>query len=107
MKEPRGKELINRYRWNYKISADAILTEAMILAHWDLEKRLTRELLISTPANRWEVFERCYSTLYTELNWLNMYIEPGPRTLPAERYANWLGDRWATEKDLRDRLRQG
>ena len=71
MKEPRGQELIECYKKNYNMSVDAEVTEEMILRHWELEKRLARELLESNPENRWEVFERCYSTLYGELEWLN------------------------------------
>lgn len=89
MTEPRGQELINRYRWNYGIPKDAKLTEEMILAHWALEQRLTRELLESTPENRWETFEHCYTTLYGELDWLNR-LTGGTDTTPAEvRYRHW------------------
>ncbi|MEQ1742870.1 MAG: class I SAM-dependent methyltransferase [Candidatus Nitrotoga sp.] len=89
MTEPRGQELINRYRWNYGIAKDAELTEKMILAHWTLEQRLTRELLESTPENRWETFERCYTTLYGELEWLNRLTGGTDTTSPAERYQHW------------------
>lgn len=89
--EPRGKELIERYKKNYNISEASELTGDMILAHWELEKRLTRELLKSDTQNRWEVFERCYSTLYKELEWLNRLIDSNSKTLspPAQRYKNW------------------
>ncbi len=89
MTEPRGQELINRYRWNYGIAKDAELTEEMILAHWTLEQRLTRELLESKPENRWETFERCYTTLYGELEWLNRLTGGTNTTPPAERYQHW------------------
>ena len=69
--EPRGRELIDRYRENYHISRDAVLTEEMILRHWQIEKELTRALLESRPENRWETFEECYTRLYRELDWLN------------------------------------
>jgi SAM-dependent methyltransferase len=71
LKEPTGDELVARYRATYGIPAGVTVTEAMIRRHWDLERRLTRELLLSTPADRWAVFERCYTTLYRELPWLN------------------------------------
>ena len=71
MAEPRGQELISRYKLNYGMSDDAPITEDMILCHWDLEKRLRQSLLASTPENRWEVFETCYEQLYTNLPWLN------------------------------------
>ncbi len=77
IEEPRGQELIDRYKRNYNIPTDAEITEEMILVHWELEKRLTKELLESTPENRWDVFERCYGTLYSELWWLNKFIGAG------------------------------
>ncbi len=89
MKEPRGQELINRYRWNYNIPRTAEVTEEMILAHWDLETRLTRELLNSTPESRWDTFEKCYTTLYTKLEWLNRYIGANTATPPAQKYRDW------------------
>ena len=90
MTEPRGQELINRYRWNYAIPKDALLTEEMILAHWTLEQRLTRELLESTPENRWETFERCYTTLYGELEWLNRLTGGTNTPSPKERHQHWV-----------------
>jgi hypothetical protein len=36
MKEPRGKQLIKRYKENYGIPAQADITEEMILKHWEL-----------------------------------------------------------------------
>ena len=90
MKEPRGQELIDRYKKNYNIPVDANITEDMILAHWELEKRLTKELLACNPENRWEVFERCYSTLYGELWWLNQFIDTGSTISPSQRYKDWV-----------------
>jgi 2-polyprenyl-3-methyl-5-hydroxy-6-metoxy-1,4-benzoquinol methylase len=90
IEEPRGQELINRYKKNYKIPTDAEVTEEMILAHWELEKRLTKELLASNPENRWEIFEHCYSTLYSELWWLNQFIGIGSTISPSQRYKNWV-----------------
>lgn len=86
--EPRGIELINRYKRNYGIPAQAEITEEMILAHWKLEKKLTKELLESQSENRWEVFEKAYTTLYTKLQWLNLLSEE--TTPPEKKYANWL-----------------
>ena len=68
--EPRGEELVHRYKENYGISDDEVVTEAMILQHWTLEKRLRNDLLTSTPENRWEVFEKAYDELYSEIAWL-------------------------------------
>lgn len=88
--EPRGHELISRYKANYGIPEDYIVTEEMILRHWQLEKRLRTELLNSTLDNRWEVFERCHSGLYGELDWLAQ-LEYADRGGPASVvYANWL-----------------
>ena len=85
MREPRGQELINRYKKNYNLPTDVNITEEMILAHWELEKRLTKELLASNPENRWEIFEHCYSTLYSELWWLNRF-GGADRTLPLRNF---------------------
>lgn len=87
--EPRGQELINRYRWNYGLPMDVHLTEDMILKHWDLEKKLTKQLLESTANNRWEVFEYCYTTLYSELEWLNKYIDKNRKVSPKILYKDW------------------
>jgi cyclopropane fatty-acyl-phospholipid synthase-like methyltransferase len=90
MMEPRGQKLIDRYKRNYHIPTDAKVTEEMILAHWELEKRLTKELLQSNSENRWEVFERCYTTLYDELWWLNQFTGTGSTISPSQRYKNWI-----------------
>lgn len=90
MMEPRGQKLIDRYKRNYHIPTDAKVTEEMILAHWELKKRLTKELLQSNSENRWEVFERCYTTLYGELWWLNQFISTGSTISPSQRYKNWV-----------------
>jgi len=71
--EPRGNELIARYKATYFIPAEAPITEQMILFHWRLEKQLTRDLLCSTPQNRWETFDRSYTRLYSELEWMNRF----------------------------------
>jgi SAM-dependent methyltransferase len=62
----------------------------MILADWTLEQRLTRELLESTPENRWATFERCYTTLYGEPEWLNRLTGGTDTTPAAERYRHWV-----------------
>jgi 2-polyprenyl-3-methyl-5-hydroxy-6-metoxy-1,4-benzoquinol methylase len=85
--EPSGPELVARYRGIYGVPTGAPLTEAMIRRHWDLERRLTRELLDSSPGDRWETFERCYTTLYRELPWLN---EAAPDPVEAAAlYGDW------------------
>lgn len=63
-------DLVARYRRNYGLPT-APLTEEQIRRHLALERRLTAELLASTPATRWETFERCYGELYRELAWLH------------------------------------
>lgn len=87
-REPRGQELTRRYKDNYAIPQDAAVLEDMILAHWRLEQDLTKQLLEATPENRWAVFERCYTTLYAELEWLNR-LTGSAASDPARRYAAW------------------
>jgi SAM-dependent methyltransferase len=74
---------IGRYRRNY--SLDQSIERDHVQKHWELETRLTEELLGSRPEDRWETFERCYSTLYTELPWLNKPSERDPR-----QFRPWL-----------------
>ena len=83
--EPRGNELVARYKAVYSIPAEAAVTEEMILSHWELEKRLTQELLASTPQNRWETFDRNYTRLYTDLAWLNQAEGEARPTAEADR----------------------
>lgn len=91
MKEPRGTELIERYKNNYCIAPEAPISEEMILRHWELEKELTQKLLNSTPENRFEVFEECYSKLYSELQWLNEYVKKNVQNSALEReFQIWL-----------------
>jgi len=91
MKEPRGSELIERYKNNYCIAPDAPISEEMILRHWELEKELTQKLLESTPENRFEVFEECYSKLYSELIWLNEYVKKNiPYSTMDRGFRIWL-----------------
>ncbi len=92
-REPRGEELIRRYKGNYAIADGETVTEEMILAHWELEKALTRELLASAPANRRDTFERCYSRLYAHCEWLNRLTgtrdRVAPAATPAVKYSLW------------------
>jgi hypothetical protein len=87
---PRGSELIRRYKKNYGIPHEADITEAMILHHWELERQLTAELLWSRPENRWDTFDRCYTRLYTELEWLNRYVGKADSVPPAVRFDRWV-----------------
>ncbi|AMK78376.1 hypothetical protein A1342_06015 [Methylomonas methanica] len=88
-KEPRGQELINRYRANYGIPKEVNLTEEDILEHWNLELQLTKQLLESSRDNRWEIFEKSYTTLYTQLEWLNKFIDKRNPTPPNVLYKDW------------------
>jgi SAM-dependent methyltransferase len=84
-----GPELVRRYKANYGMPDRAAITEDMVLHHWALERRLTTELLSSDPARRWSVFERCYSTLYAELPWLNELSGAVPTESAADEAADW------------------
>jgi cyclopropane fatty-acyl-phospholipid synthase-like methyltransferase len=86
--EPRGNELITRYKRNYGFPASAEITEKMVLHHWELEKNLTKDLLESNPENRWDVFEKSYTTLYNNLEWLNKFS--GDSKLSQNNYETWL-----------------
>jgi 2-polyprenyl-3-methyl-5-hydroxy-6-metoxy-1,4-benzoquinol methylase len=88
--EPRGEDLIRCYNANYAFPPGYVITEGMILEHWDLEKRLREELLESTVENRWEVFEKCYSELYGELDWLGRLMHDGTSDSPSILYGNWI-----------------
>jgi hypothetical protein len=44
-KEPRGKELIDRYCRNYNIANTSEITEKMVLGHWTLGWQLTKKFL--------------------------------------------------------------
>jgi SAM-dependent methyltransferase len=93
MNEPRGQELVERYRENYGICKEAAITEEMVLFHWELEQSLTQEILISKPESRWETVERCYTKLYKELEWLNRLIDSNVDTKNLDaKYADWI--RW-------------
>ncbi len=81
MFEPRGSELIQRNKSNYSIPDEADVSVEMILHHWELEKKLTKELLKSNRDNRWEIFDSCYTTLYRNLDWLNAFAKE-PTTEP-------------------------
>jgi SAM-dependent methyltransferase len=86
--EPRGVELITRYKRNYHIPAEVEITEQMILEHWELEKTLTKYLLESNLENRWEVFEQAYTTLYSKLQLQSSFQTDS--TPPVEKYKTWL-----------------
>jgi len=62
----------------------------MVLQHWDLERQLTNELLATIKENRWEIFEKCYTTLYHDLAWLNKLVHGRINISPEIRYKTWV-----------------
>src|SRR5213075_79345 len=62
-------DVVSRYRQTYGLG-DEIGPE-QVEVHRELEERLTRELLASTPESRWQVFSAAYTELYQSLPWLN------------------------------------
>jgi SAM-dependent methyltransferase len=84
-----GPELVRRYKANYGIPDRAAVTEEMVLHHWTLERRLMNELLSSHPGHRWDVFERCYTTLYSELPWLNELNGTASRESRVDEAEDW------------------
>lgn len=88
--EPRGKELLRRYRKNYKIADNYTLTEDMILTHWELEKNLAKTILNSNKENRWEMVSECYTELYEKLAWLNTYVDTKLSISSEEIYTDYL-----------------
>lgn len=87
--EPHRQELVTRYKRMYYIPDEAPITEEMVLDHWELEKRLTKELLASNPENRRDVFERCYTELFDRLKWINEYVETDDGLRQTIRFQNW------------------
>ena len=73
-----------RYRSVYGL--DDHIGYEQVRAHEVLERELTEQLLASTPTTRWEVFERAYTRLYTELPWLNAREAP---LVPDGRIRSW------------------
>jgi SAM-dependent methyltransferase len=81
------QELVLRYRTNYGLSA--AIGAGHVAKHRQIEEELTRKLWNSTPADRWHVFDDCYTTLYKSLPWLNetategrwQKADPWPRLL--------------------------
>jgi SAM-dependent methyltransferase len=76
------QDILLRYRRNYGLSDAINLTH--VNQHRELEAELTKRLWNSTPANRWKVFDDCYTSLYKGLPWLNgsgsekRWEKPGP-----------------------------
>jgi len=89
MKNLTDEQLIKNYKTNYHLANDLLVTKEMIYFHWELEKHLTETLLISTPENRWEVFERCYTSLYSQVPWLNGIQIKESEPDPQIKYRYW------------------
>ena len=68
-------ELVARYKRKFGLAPNYPLSETMVRQHWDLERQLARELLDSRREERWTVFERNYTTLYSECPWLNDAVD--------------------------------
>ena len=90
MPQYNSTELIAEYKRAYSVPDETEITEQMILAHWKLERQLARELLESTPENRWQVFEQCYTRFYSELEWILRLLGHKKANLPSEKYKIWL-----------------
>jgi SAM-dependent methyltransferase len=76
-------DVVSRYRRNYALGDEIGIEHVEV--HRELEGRLTRELLASTPESRWQVFSAAYTELYQSLPWLNASEESSP-----ERLTAWL-----------------
>lgn len=59
---------LRRYRRKFGVE-DA--TPNMVAKHWQVEAGFTRRLKESNEADRWEIFEECYTNLYQLCPWLN------------------------------------
>ncbi|MBP2299104.1 class I SAM-dependent methyltransferase [Azospirillum picis] len=65
------EDVLARYRRKFHLSPACQLDMSMVRHHWDLERRLARELLGTPPEERWTAFEQAYTTLYQSCPWLN------------------------------------
>jgi cyclopropane fatty-acyl-phospholipid synthase-like methyltransferase len=78
-------EILDRYRKVYGLGTE--ITFEHVVFHERLERSLTETLLSSNPDNRWQVFEDAYTTLYTNLPWLNQQVTESAGTSP--RVISW------------------
>ena len=74
----RTERLVKAYKKNYGLQDDSTITEREVMTHWELEKRLTSELLSSSEEERWQTVERAYTTLFEQLPWLNQQNDKAP-----------------------------
>lgn len=63
-------QIVDRYRDNYALSSDIVVTKEMVQKHVDLEFSLKEVLLSSSPEERSDVWAESYDRLYRELPWL-------------------------------------
>lgn len=77
-------DVVSRYRRTYGLGDEIGIEHVEV--HRELEARLTRELLASTPESRWEVFSAAYTELYQSVPWLNTSDE----AKSARLMAAWL-----------------
>jgi SAM-dependent methyltransferase len=104
-------DVVSRYRRNYGLGDEIGIEQ--VQAHEQLEARLTRELLASTPEMRWEVFSAAYTELYESLPWLNASDDSRPawwtaawlKLIPAQSDVIEIGSGRAAL--LRDLVRSG
>lgn len=63
-------EIVQRYRNNYCIPPEILITRLMVQQHVELEYELKEILLNSPPENRSEIWAVSYDKLYRDLPWL-------------------------------------
>jgi 2-polyprenyl-3-methyl-5-hydroxy-6-metoxy-1,4-benzoquinol methylase len=82
-------DVVARYKATYCMPPEAEVSDEQVRRHWELEQQLTRELLGSSPQNRQEVFERCYSELYREIEWTQGLKTHAKETVDAKALRIW------------------
>jgi len=90
MKNDPKQALIERYKKNFYLPKEEEISFDKVMYHWELEKSLTKELLNSTPENRWQIFSRCYTRLYNELDWLNRSTTSVQDTSNSQIFTDWV-----------------
>ena len=79
---------LRRYRRKFGVG-DA--TAQMVATHWRVETGFTRRLKESNEANRWQLFEECYTNLYRLCPWLNRDEAGNGAPLEFEIFIGLLG----------------
>jgi len=67
-------DVVSRYRRTYGLGDEIGIEHVEV--HRELEERLTRELLASTPESRWRVFSAAYTELYRALTGAPALVMP-------------------------------